>query len=205
MATQTLPPELATSAFRKCFTTCLCVRTAEDGQEGVDPHDHHCRERKHRLAMPVRGCLACQPLAQRLPESAVFMPGEWPPPGTEPEWGCDGESQGRQGKSLLLHGSVDLNRNSRHQAGAGPFTPPRAEPGLCEPGALAASLAPAGGRDAAPGHAVVCFASSEPMSLSTSSVERELDLGISALPWKEGTLKVPLLRHLPECPVHGWR
>ncbi|XP_043766002.1 natural resistance-associated macrophage protein 1 isoform X4 [Cervus elaphus] len=69
-----------TACTGKCFTTCLCVRTAEDGQEGVDPHDHHCRERKHRLAMPVRGCPARQPLAQRLPESAVFMPGDMGPP-----------------------------------------------------------------------------------------------------------------------------
>ena len=158
----------------------------------MDPHNRHCLERKHGLAMPVRGCPAHQPLsAQRVPESAVLMSGEWTPAGTEPEWGRDGESQGGQGKSLLHRGSLDLNHSSIHQPGAGLFTPPRAEPRLCEPGALAASLAPAGNRDTARGG--VSIASSEPMSLSTSSMERELDLGISALPWKEGTLKAPLL------------
>lgn len=85
----------------------------------MDPHNRHRIERKHGLAMPVRGCPARQPLAQRVPEPAVLMSGEQPPPGTEPEWGCDGESQGGQGKSLLQCGGLDLNHNPDTSLGLG--------------------------------------------------------------------------------------
>ena len=130
----------------------------------------------------------------RVPESAVLMTGEWPPPGTEPEWGLGGESQGGKDTSLGL--------GSSHPQGQSASLPH-----LCGSGAPGASLAAGGGRDEAKGHTqqgqLSLLRTHVPLHILRD--ERDLGLGISALTWKEGNPEGPASHTSSVMFGLGWR
>lgn len=153
----------------------------------MDSHTQQHPERKRSQ----KGCPAHH--SCRVPESAVLMTGERPPPGTEPEWGWGG-SQGGKDTGLRLG-------SSHPQGQSAPL------PHLCGSGTPGASLAAGGGRDEAKGHTrwgqLSLLRAHVPLHILRD--ERDLGLGISALTRKEGNHEGPASHTSSVMFGPGWR